>query len=427
MASSDQAVGDVSATYSGWAILLFLLAPATLIMAMDRSVLTIAAPLLQTKFHLTLAQLGLLFTVFFWAYALMQLPAGVIIERVGPRGALFLAIVLWSAMTLLTPYATTFGVLILIRIFLGVGQSADWPASIVGINRLFASANRPAANSVLLCALYAGPVIGAPLVSWLLGRVGLRGVFVICGSIGFVFSAIWWRFYRDGGGPARPEHPKRASPSTKASFRFAPRSRSIWMLAAAYACTACFVSFYLSWLPTYLMKSRGLGLSAMGFYSAVASFALCLSVLAGGRLLSRLTAYGCSLRMTRIPVGVASLAIASTGGVLAPRIASDRLALASICLSLAALGFSQVVTWSVVQDIGGADTGALTGLINLTGNLAAGAAPFVSAIIVDRTGSWTDSFLLLGAIGAAGALIWLFIRPDRPFDLAVTTPFKSEV
>jgi ACS family glucarate transporter-like MFS transporter len=407
-------------------MLVLMLAPATLIMAMDRSVLTVAAPILQSRFSLTLPQMGLLFTTFFWAYALMQAPAGVFIERFGPRRSLFLAIVLWSAMTFVTPFASSFAALLFIRVLLGVGQSVDWPASIVGINRLFTAPKRPVANSILLCALYAGPVVGAPLTAWLLGHVGLRGVFVICGAIGFVFSAVWWRFYRDGARGATRDQSKLASPLKTGAFNFALRSGGVWILAAAYACTACLVSFYLSWLPTYLMKSRGLALSQMGLYSGVASGALCVSVLAGGRVLSSLTSQGHSLRMTRVPVGVASLVVAAIASLLTPQITSDLLALAAICTSLAALGFSQVATWSVVQDIGGAETGALTGLINLTGNLAAGAAPFVSAIIVERTGSWTDSFLLLGAIGAAGALIWLFVRPDRPLDLAVMALFQSE-
>lgn len=401
-----------------WAILLGLLAPATLIMAMDRAVVTIAAPLLQMRYGLTLTELGLIFTVFFWAYALMQMPAGALVERHGPKKCLFVAIILWSAMTALTPFAPAFGALLVIRVLLGLGQSADWPASIVSINRLFGTGSRAKANSVLLCALYAGPVVGAPLTAWLLTWIGLKGVFIVCGAIGIVFAGIWMIGYRDAPRPISMA-PYR---SALATLREVATSRRAWLIAAAYACTACFVSFYLSWFPTYLLKARGMPMARMGIYSGIASLALCVAVLAGGRLLARFEHRSDSLRAARVPVGVGAMLVASATALAVPYAPTDSLALIAACLSLAALGFSQVVSWSVVQDLGGADTGPLTGLTNLVGNMAAGTSPVVAAAIVSSTGSWDGSFIVLSVIGVVGALLWLAIDPDRPL---VSTPVDT--
>jgi ACS family glucarate transporter-like MFS transporter len=406
-----------------WAVLIGLLAPATLIMAMDRAVVTIAAPLLQTRYDLSLTQVGLLFTVFFWAYALMQMPAGALVERYGPRLCLFVAIILWSAMTALTPFAPAFGALLVFRIILGIGQSADWPASIVSINRLFSAGERATANSVLLCALYAGPVVGAPLTAWLLGWIGLEGVFIACGLIGAVFAAIWIIFYRDTSQTGVVKSKRTAL----IVLREVATSRRAWTLAAAYACTASFVSFYLSWFPTYLLKARAVSLAQMGMFSGVASLALCIAVLAGGRIIARLERRHHTLRRARVPVGVTALLAAGLSALFVPYAHSNIIAVVAASTSLAALGFSQVVTWSVVQDLGGTDTGPLTGLINLVGNIAAGASPLIAAQIVTRSGSWTGAFVALAIIALIGALLWLTIDPGRPLASAQSDELKLTV
>lgn len=382
---------------------------------MDRAVLTVSTPLFESEFGFTLPELGMMFTAFFWAYAAMQIPAGMLVTRFGPRNALFGAIILWSAMTALTPFATTFFALLTVRILLGIGQSADWPASIVGINRLFPGPQRSSANAILLCALYAGPVVGAPLTGWLLGLLGLRGVFLSCGVIGFLFAAIFLAFYgRDDSG-------KVASKSLPPHMPLAQivGARRAWILAAGYACTASFVSFYLSWFPTYLAKARGLELESVGIYAGLSSAALCISALCGGHMTRLFERMSRTARAARCRLGAAALLLAGATACIVPFVSSVPLAVLTASVSLTALGFSQVVTWTVVQEIGQAQTGSLTGFINLAGNLAAGAAPLISAMLVTHSGSWTSSFMFLGGVGLIGALIWMRIRADEPLaDLA---------
>jgi MFS family permease len=399
-----------------WITLAALVAPATLIMAMDRAVLTVSAPILQIQFGLSLSQLGLLFTVFFWAYAFMQVPAGLIVTSIGSRWALFCAILLWSLMTVMTPFTTTFMGLGFTRALLGIGQAADWPASIVGINRLFAARQRPIANSILLFSLYAGPVIGAPLTGHLLGIVGLRGLFVIFGTVGFVFAAVWLAFYRDGGAAGDGAKIVKSLAAAPGSLRAVTSAGRCWALAVSYFFTGVIISFYLSWFPIYLVKARHLGVKEMGIYTGLLSAALCVAVLTAGRALLMLTRRTRSLRSARVPVGMGSLLFAGAASCFVPLINSDPLALVAACAAIAALGFCQVATWSVVQDIGGRHTGAVVGLVAVCGNFAAGATPFLSAQIVERTGTWTTSFLLLGGMGIAGAVAWCLVNPDHSLD-----------
>lgn len=398
-------------TARAWRSLLLLLTPATLLMAADRAVLTVSAPIFVRDYGFDLTQLGLLFTAFFWAYALMQIPAGALVERFGSKWTMCGAILLWSAMTALTPFARSFGLLLAVRVLLGVGQSADWPASIAAITRLFPAKARAQANSVLLCALYAAPIVAAPLTGWLLVAMGLKGVFLACGIVGFVFAAIFARLYgRDKPQPV-------ASKAAKPGLRILLASPSVWALAAAYICTACSVSFYTVWFPTYLARARGLPVTAIGVDVGIMSAALCLAALGGGQVARAIVRWRGSVRAGRQTMGALALLVAAISAPACHLANSHAACLAIACVTVAALGLAQVNAWTSVQELAGPATGTLTGFINFTGNMASGAAPAVSALLVARSGGWSTSFLVLAAVGLIGALAWLRVRVDHPLSI----------
>ncbi|WP_068087725.1 MFS transporter [Novosphingobium rosa] len=401
-----------------WRSLLLLLTPATLLMAADRAVLTVSAPVFTRDYGFDLTQLGLLFTAFFWAYALMQIPAGALVERFGSKWTMCGAILLWSAMTALTPFARSFGLLLLVRVLLGVGQSADWPASIAAISRLFPPAARAQANSVLLCALYAAPIAAAPLTGWLLVAMGLKGVFLICGVVGFVFAAIFAALYgqdihREGRAPSA----RAAAPGARLGLGTLLASPSVWALAAAYICTGASVSFYTVWFPTYLARARGLPVTAIGVDVGIMSAALCLAALGGGQVARAMVRWRGAVWRGRQTMGAGALLIAALCAPACLLATSHALCLTMACIAAAALGLAQVNAWTSVQELAGPATGTLTGVINFVGNMASGSAPAISALLVARSGGWSSSFLLLGAIGLLGALAWSRVRVDRPLSL----------
>ena len=393
-----------------WRMLLLFLAPATFIMGMDRAVLTVTAPALQDHYELTLTQLGLLFSIFHWSYAAMQIPAGLIIHRYGPRTALLGAVLLWSAMTALTPLAGGFLMLVVTRALLGAGQSGDWPAAITGINNLFSDAERPRANSVLLAALYIGPIVGAPIAGYLTVHFGWRPVFFVAAAIGVAFAILGAKVYDDG------QSGNSGSARTAPAHRLSARD---WLQSAAplvlvYMAMGMLFSLYLLWLPTYLIKGREMGVGMAGVISGAVSAGLCVGVVIGGQLLPLLRARCSTLRRAHIPLGAGAIATASLCGVLTPLMTSDWLVVAIPVIAAVALGLCQVVFWSSVQDIGGSRTPIITGATLLAGNLTAGASPLLSAVIFDSTKSWMLSLGVVGVTGLVGLVAYLFVDPDKP-------------
>src|ERR1700722_1435467 len=96
--------------------------------------------------------------------------------------------------------------------------------------------------------------------------------------------------------------------------------------------------------------------------------------------------------------------------------------IALLCLSFAAVGFVQVVVWSAAQDLGKTLTGVMSGWTNVWGALSNVAGPVVVAFTVKVTGSWASGLFLIATAAAFGAIVWLFLHPERPLEDEVAAP-----
>jgi len=186
-----------------WRLMFLLIGPITFVMSLDRTAMTVAAPTIQHEYGFTLVEMSFILTSFSWTYALLQVPAGWLAERFGPRRMLYWANLLWSLLTAATPLGFNFVSFIAIRALLGVGQSADWPSSIVAIRRWFPQSERGKGNSILLGGLYLGPIAAAPITIWVILQFGWRWAFYGYGLLGIFLGAAWYLWFRDT--PA--EHP----------------------------------------------------------------------------------------------------------------------------------------------------------------------------------------------------------------------------
>ena len=136
-----------------WSLIIFLIAPITFVMSLDRTAIAVAAPTIQREYGFSLLEMSVILTSFSWTYAALQVPGGWLAERYGPRRTLFWANALWSALTAATPLGFNLVSFVGLRALLGVGQAADWPSSIVAIRRWFPLAERGKGHSVLLGGL----------------------------------------------------------------------------------------------------------------------------------------------------------------------------------------------------------------------------------------------------------------------------------
>ncbi len=408
-----------------WWMVFGLIGPITFVMSLDRTAIVVASPTIQHEYGFSLVQMSWILTSFSWTYAALQVPAGWLAQKFGPRRALAWANLLWSLLTIATPLGFNMASFVGIRALLGAGQSADWPASVMAVRRWFPHQERSKGNSVLLGGLYLGPIAAAPVTTWVIASFGWRWAFYGFGGVGVLIGIIWWAWFRDD--PAR--HP--AMSPTEAAYIAAGQepdtaggqdgafvrclgSLQFWAIGLQYFFLVLVQSFYTTWLPTYLISDRHMSLKEMGIYASLPWVVLFVMVFVAGWIADAVQRATGSVWMARVPAAIIGFVVSAAALILASRAPDVVTLMTLLCVSLGAIGLVQVSIWSATQDLGRGATGVVSGWANFWGNAAGVVGPVVTAYMVGLTGGWSGALLGIALAGVVGAVLWLFVQPQRP-------------
>ena len=393
-------------------IVLMMMA-ALMINYIDRGNLATAAPLIQDQLRLSSTQLGFLLSAFYWTYVLCMAPVGWAGERFGAHRVLAVGLAIWALATLLTGLVGGFISLLVLRLLLGIGESAAFPCT----SQLLSMHVRPdqagIANGVLGFGYMFGPAIGTVLGGMLMARIGWRPVFVIFGGLSLLWLWPWLKM------TANEPKPKAAAGGDRGpSYGQILRQRGLWGAALGHFSSNYNFYFILSWLPVYLVKVRGFSMDAMAGVAGSAYVINALSALAGGWVAdhwirsgrSPTTIYKLLMGMNHV-VSIACMA----GMVLLP----IQQAVACLFVFEVVLGLCSPGVFSIAQIMAGPlATGRWVGIQNACGNLAGIIAPAVTGILIDSTG-WTVAFAVCALVNVLGVLGWVVILPRvRPIDWA---------
>jgi MFS transporter, ACS family, D-galactonate transporter len=397
-------------TRSQW-VLLILLVASIFLNYVDRSNLSLAAPLIEREFSLGPSAMGRLFAAFFWTYALLQLfgTAGWLADRFPVGRVLAGGLFVWSAATILTGVLTGFSALFAMRLLVGAGESLAYPC----YSRLFAmhipSHSRGRANALLDAASKLGPALGTLAGGALLVRTGWRAFFIVLGVASLLWLAPWFRWM--------PRSANLASAGMAAGPRAAQilGTRSAWGAFLGHFCGNYFWFFLLTWLPDYLVKARGLTMDRMVGISSIAYFIIAGSTLAAGWLSDRRILRGEPVTRVRKSTVVFGL---SFSAIILPAGSVRNESFAMLLLFLACVGFGIYTSnhWAITQTLAGPlAAGRWTSLQNGIGNLSGIAAAWLTGWAVDRTHSFVPAFILAAAVTLTGALMWgLVVGPVEP-------------
>jgi len=214
-----------------------------------------------------------LLSAFYYSYVLAMAPVGWLGERYGAHRVLGVGVAIWSVSTLLTGFAATFVSLLLLRLMLGLGESAGFPCS----SKLVAVAVEPArigtANGMMAFGYLIGPALGTVLGGTLMSHVGWRPVFVLFGALSLLWLWPWSRVR-----VAEPALRTREQAPAGPTFVQILRKRGLWGAALGHFSSNYNYYFILAWLPLYLVKVRGFSMQSM---ANVAGFAYLINAFAG--------------------------------------------------------------------------------------------------------------------------------------------------
>jgi sugar phosphate permease len=416
-------------TKTRWMVLL-LISLMYMITYMDRTGISIAAPSMAKEFGLSQTALGIVFSVFLWAYAIGQTPLGWLADRMGPRLVLLIIVPFWSLMTATTAIAGGVASLIAIRFVFGLAEAGAFPAATRAMQLWFPKAERGIVHGVTHSfSRFAVAVVPFLAVS-IMVAFGWRWIFYIFGSAGLLWSIAFYLLYRNlpeehpkvnreelahirGCNPDGAIHPVELHPQLAPPWRIIFRSANMWYIAAGYCCFYYGTYFFMTWFPTYLLEYRHLSLKAVGTLASLPLFAGMVGDIVGGTLTDRVYRKTGKLKFSRRIV--AAPAMLASGVCLIPAALAHSAWTAILCLT-ASLFFLELVigpAWAVPMDVGGEYSGTVSGVMNMAGSLAASLSPILFGALVQR-GFWITPFFISAGVLVTGALIWtLLIDPER--------------
>jgi MFS transporter, ACS family, D-galactonate transporter len=403
--------------------LALLLALSIFINYVDRGNLALAAPLIKDDLGLSLSQLGLLLSSFFWTYAIFQIVSGWLVDRFAVNWILALGILLWSAATFGTGLVHGFKLLLAMRLILGIGESVAYPSYSKIIARHFSEFQRGRANSLISAGQASGPAFGTLLGGMLMARVGWRSFFMIFGVASSLWLFPWLPFLKR---PAQTSEPAQVPPAnvagalpattlTSAAILQILQQRSAWGTFAGLFAYNYLWYFFITWLPFYLVRERGFSVRRMSVVTALAFLVLAVSALVSGWISDKwIAAGGTPTRVRKIFTGAGPVIALSIMPVVL--VANHSSAVALLMLACVGLGMCTSNLWSVTQTLAGpATSGKWTGLQNFIGNLAGWIAPALIGLIVQRTGNFFWVFVITSAVTVLGAAAWIFVvGPIKP-------------
>jgi MFS family permease len=383
---------------------------AVLVNYIDRGNLSIAAVPLMRDFDIAPARMGTLLSSFFWTYAVLQLPAGYLVDRFGLKWVYTGAFLLWSAASAGVGFANSYAQILLLRLVLGIGEAAAQPASIAFIRRNFSPDQQGLPTAIYLSGMSFGPALGAILGAALVATVGWRLLFILTGLGACIWIVPWLLMLpRDAGPRASCGVSAKAPP-----WKLLLRQPTLWGITIGAFFYSYFWYYCLTWLPSYLMLARGFSFLKMGVYTAAPLMLMAMvsmtSARVGDRLISR---FGRPIFIRKMFVVCGFLL--GTSILLLITVKSTVAVMAALTLSLVGIGFAAANYWALTQAASpAAMIGRVVGCQNTVANVAGICAPMLTGFLVERTKNFDVSIAFAGCslFIAAGAFLFLVREED---------------
>jgi MFS transporter, ACS family, D-galactonate transporter len=392
---------------------------------LDRSNLSVAAAGLGDELKLSSVELGLIFSAFGWTYAALQIPGGLVADRIGPRLLYAVCLWTWSLATVAQGFVKGFTSLFAFRLATGAFEAPSYPINNRIVTSWFPEHERASAIALYVSGQFIGLAFLTPALVALQIAAGWRGMFIVTGIIGLVWGVVWYVFYRDplddkrankeeldyiekGGGVFKKVIVDgKDSPWRKEDWAQVFSSRTLWGVYIAQFCVNATLWFFLTWFPTYLVQYRGLDFLKSGYLASIPFLSACAGLLLSGFLSDNLISKGRSVSMARKTPIIIGLIL--SGSIVGANYVDDTALIISF-MSLAFFGAGMaLISWVFVSLLSPKHLIGLTGgIFNFMGNLASIVVPIVIGFLASG-GNFKPALVFIGTLGIVGACSYIFL------------------
>jgi MFS transporter, ACS family, glucarate transporter len=399
-----------------------LLCSLTTLTYLDRICISLVGVRIKSDLHLNNEQFGWVLAAFALAYAIFEIPSGMIGDRIGPRKVFIRIVIWWSIFTAVTGLVSGLISLIIVRFLFGVGESGTYPNSILVVSRWFPLKETGKALSWVGIGSQLGSAIAPLIIVPIAALYGWRAPFFVIAVIGMIWVTFCYSWFRDfpaqmGSMPSSEKKMIESSCRHKdqqqlVSWKLIFRNSTLWPLMLMYFCCQWANYFFIAWMPVYLQEGRGFSENSMKEITSILFLIGVSGFLVGGAAGDWFLKHK-GLKKGRRLTGM--LGLGACGFLLwMAAIVSNNIFAAS-CLIGANFSFSfgVMVSYAVCADIGRNNSGTVTGAMNFFGQMGAFSLALIFGKIVQVTHHFDYPLYLLAIVLFGGCLLWLAIDPEK--------------
>jgi len=392
-----------------------LLFGATTVNYVDRQVLGILAPTLTRELRWTETDYAAIVSWFSIAYGVGLLVMGRVMDWIGVRAGLALAVLVWSLAAMGHALARTVAGFGIARALLGAGESGNFPAAVKAVAEWFPQKERALATGIFNAGSNVGVIVAALLVPSIALGLGWRWAFLATGALDLLWLALWLALYR------APNREAPVADAERAPWRALLGRRQTWAFIVGKAMTDPVWLFYLFWLPKFLDASFGVRLVGLAAPLVVIYVAADVGSITGGWLSGALIKRGWSVnRGRKTALLAAALCVLPT--MFAPAAGSMWVAVGIVSVAAGAHQWWSANLFTTVSDMfPRSAVASVVGIGGCAGLFSAfGLQRLTGAILQATGGNYGPIFAVLGLayVGALG-LIHLLVPRLEPAEASL--------
>jgi MFS transporter, ACS family, glucarate transporter len=399
----------------------------TLLLYIDRICISVAKDPISEALSLSKEQMGWVLSAFALGYALFQTPGGILADKIGTRKVLTAIVIIWSLFTGLTAKAWSYVSLLIIRFLFGAGEAGAFPA----INRAVFSWIPMKERGIVTGINFSGSRLGAafalPILSVIIAKWGWQFSFYLFGIIGVIFAILWYVLFRN-----KPEdHPfisqqekdyivanrqQSSIQANKIPLSIMFQSQNMWLTMIQYFCSNFTFFFALTWLYPHVKETFGLDAVTAGWYASLPLLAGALGNWFSGWWMDSIYKKG-NFKKSRLLPAVVGFSISALGLLASSYMTEVNMAILFLSLAIFGADMTLPPSWSFCADIGKEQAGAVSGNMNMAGNLGSFITSLAFPYLLVWAGTPSLFFYMAAGFNIIAIFMWLKMNPEKGITL----------
>lgn len=363
---------------------------------------------------------------FAFGYALFSAPGGAMADRLGGRKVLTTVVIAWSVFTALSAAAWSFASMMVIRFLFGASEAGAFPGMARVVYSWIPVKERGLVKGINFSGSRIGAALAMPGVAWLIKALGWKQAFLVLMAVGFAWAVFWWFWFRD-----EPEKKKGISKAEldyilanrqDASRSGAPAdplragtllaSGNLWLMMIQYFASNFTFFFSLTWLYPYVKARYNLGAVDAGFYAMIPLLGGAAGNIFAGGLVDWIYRRGHVARSRKLPA-IAGFTLAAVGMVMSLEQATVTGAICWLTLAIFGADMTLSPSWTFCIDIGGKHAGAVSGTMNMAGNLGSAITALAFAYLPESSKGNVMFFYTAAGLSLLAIVCWLLANPRK--------------